>query len=752
MSKVAVETCRGTVGRVFFCNPESPAMAGVLRLEDGSTMRFKGRVAAQVGDKLEVTGTWVNDPKWGLQLDVQSGVVRMDESPDGLASLLASDDRFRGLGPVRSKKLVEAALALSPDGTLAAALSNYQPQIAARAGVPLEIVVNASLVWNEKRSYFDALAALVDQGWSGAQAATLVKELGENAAAMVRADPYSLIRKIERFGFRTVDAIARKLGVEQCDQRRLIAGVSFCLDRIGDDGHTWTTREALLAAAMLELRPNTFEAEDSIAQAVEWLIQEGLVHIDTSPVGTEIIADARVARAEFEVFRKLLAGMEEPALGELPAIRFDGPRTKAIAATLNEGQLAALQSFTWFRFVVLTGGAGKGKTYTVRALCDAADESGLSIKCCAPTGKAAKKLSVATKRKAVTIHRLLEPEHDPQSNTFRFTRHERNPLDCDILFVDEISMVDIRLMRSLLSAVRPTTRVVMIGDHNQIPSVSAGAILRDLLSARGRLQNAVNVLTQTVRQAGILARNTSAILDGVVAPRQADSWRIVDIRRDSSSPAGACAMLVEELVSQERPPAPFTSPLDLAWDVQVLAPMKKGPLGTHAINVHIQRLRQRLLGHEPPGETKENEAPKPLPGDKVIWTKNDYDLGLFNGTQGIVTAIKKDGTMHLFTDDGNEVEIPPGKRKSVEVAYALTIHKAQGSEWPLVVAAISSSHHVMRDRNLLYTCVSRASEAVVLFGDADGIRGFARHRRSTSRQTFGSFLVHGWTPRSASAS
>lgn len=179
--------------------------------------------------------------------------------------------------------------------------------------------------------------------------------------------------------------------------------------------------------------------------------------------------------------------------------------------------------------------------------------------------------------------------------------------------------------------------------------------------------------------------------------------------------------------------------------------MRKGPLGTYAINVHLQKLRARMLGNPAPPAVEKDKAPKPLVGDRVIWIVNDYDLDLFNGTQAIVYRINDNGSLELFTEDGREVTIPPGKRKNLEVAYAMTIHKAQGSEWPAVVLVVSSSHHIMRDRALLYTGASRASEALLVVGDMAGIRAFADHRRSAARETFGKFLVHGWTPKIAPA-
>ncbi len=667
-----IETHRGIVGRVFFAKPDGPFMAGILKLEEGGEIRFSGKVAASQGDRLEVTGKWGHHQRFGEQFEVETGIVKMNESPDALAHLLATHEKFKGLGPVRARKVVEAALHLSTDGEVASALAAFPAEIAARAKCPLEVVQNAALVWNERRTYFDALARLVEQGWSNAQAQQIVHVFGENAPSIVKGDPYGLIGKVPRFGFRTVDAVARKMGIAPTDPARLLAGVAYCLDEIASDGNTWTTRDDLIAKSIQELRPDTLSAEAAIDVALQGLIDRGVVHLDRSPLDTELVADARTAGAEFQVFERVLAGLVDESCGTLS---LDGPRAVEVLATLNEGQAKAVRAFSRFAFGVVSGGAGVGKTYTMRSICEIAEENGVKVALCAPTGKAAKKLGHATGRKAKTIHRLLAPAYDEHTGLFRFTHHQGNPLPFGLVVVDEFSMVDVKLGRSLLSAVAHGTRVLFVGDHHQIPSVGAGAILRDTLSVRAPHNAAVHVLTEIVRQAGVLARNTTALLDGVVSPQDVPCWRIRRTERGHEEATAAIVAEEVELLVASIQLEPFGRALDFSWDVQVLAPMRKGPLGTYNLNIHLQRLRRRLLGKEPPPETKPDHAPAPLEGDRVIWTENDYELELFNGTQGVVTKINQNGSLELFTEDGCEVTIPPGKRKNIEVAYAMTIHK-----------------------------------------------------------------------------
>lgn len=734
-------TLRGKVTRVFYCNPDRPFTTGVLVGEEGEA-RFAGKLCAEPGALVELVGEWVDDPKWGRQFKADGATVKMDESADALAHLLATGDDFRGLGRVRARRLVDAALELGAD--LSDALQSHAEAIAARSGVPLEIVENARRVWLEKRRHFETLAALIDQGWTNGQAATILHYLGDLAPHQVKADPYALIGKIPRFGFRTVDAVALKMGTPKNDPRRMQSGVAYCLDQIASNGDTWTTRDGLLDSAVQELRPDTLEAEDLIFGALDELIALGMVHKDTSPTGNEIVADAHIAAMEIEVFDRLRSGLGTP----LRTLEYAGPRASAALAQLNEGQRSACMAVLHWAVSVMSGAGGVGKTFTVRAVCDIAEENKLRVGLCAPTGKASRKLSHSARRPASTIHRLLEPVFDETTGKFRFLRDANNPLELDLVIVDEISMADIKLMRSLLSALPSTCRLLLVGDHNQIPPVGAGAILRDLLSARMHFPEAINVLTQIVRQAGELARNTTAILSGFVPSQSPGSvvWQIHNVDRGHEDGCAAlAAMIVDMIVSALEPLQPFGRKLDLEFDVQVLAPQRKGRMGTYALNVHLQKLRQRMLGNPEPEATEHDKAPKPLLGDRVIWTKNDYELNLFNGTQAIVADFPKGGIL-LFTEDGREVLVPGDKRIHIEVAYAMTIHKSQGSEWPFVLLVASSAHWNMHDRNLLYTGASRAAESLMILGDKQGLAHFAQERKSETRQTLGSFLVHGWRP------
>jgi len=736
------ETLHGVVRRVFFCNPESPFTTGVIETKEREA-KFAGSCVAQVGDTITLHGHWTEHPKFGRQLQVEKGIVKIDESPEALANLLASHDAFAGIGPARAKKIAEAAQRVAEssggDPTDLTFAMTHKPEVVAQiAGVQPALVIEAAEEWSRRSEFYGALAQLTEQGWTPAQGAKILKKLGNGAPQMVEGDPYMLIGRIARFGFKTVDVVARKMGIASTDPMRLQAGVAYCLDKIAENGSTWTSYEALITQAMEELKPDTLEGEKKIREAADELITTGIIYVDDSPVGTQVVANAKLAQKEIKVFELMLAGLGT----EVAPLDSTEDYVAEFVASLNEGQRTALEGFSHRRFSVVSGGAGVGKTYTMRAICEVAESNGMVVELCAPTGKAARKLSHATERESRTIHRLLEPIFD--EGEFKFTRGKDNPVEADLVVVDEVSMVDVRLMWSLLMALPPHCRLLLVGDHHQIPSVGPGAILRDLLAAQAKYPEAVHILSEVVRQAGVLARNTTALLHGVVVKEQSEAWGIMETERGhvEGSPA-MVAMAVESLLTAG-PTEPFNRDLDFAWDIQVLAPQRKGPFGTYALNVALQKLRQRLLGNPPPEETPEGKAPKPLVGDRVIWTKNDYQLDLLNGTQAIVMQLLKGGAMKLYTEDGREVTVPPEKRLNVEVAYAMTIHKSQGSEWPCVMLIASSSHWHMHDRNLLYTGASRAAEGLTIIGDRTAMSNFAKQQKSAARCTFGGFLIHGW--------
>jgi exodeoxyribonuclease V alpha subunit len=400
---------------------------------------------------------------------------------------------------------------------------------------------------------------------------------------------------------------------------------------------------------------------------------------------------------------------------------------------LNPEQRDAVRNALNFSISLMTGGAGSGKTYAVSTIASIAERLELKVVLAAPTGKAAKRLEEVVGHEASTIHRLLG------FNGHTYSRDALNPIDTDILVVDEVSMMDVPLAWRLFQAVdRSRTAVVLVGDHNQLPPVGPGNLLRDLVRS---MAIPTMVLTRIIRQAGVLKENSTAILTGEVRPTS-DSfvgarrpWYVIDKFADREDVRRMLLLLFEEVL-QER------LGYDLIREVQVLTPTHKGPLGTVELNIELQRLLQhKLFGVDVPTVEAGHRA-RPYPGDKVIQTKNDYELGVMNGAMGVVVDAMPDGGLSVDFD-GRPVEIKGGSDAlgNIQLAYATSIHKVQGSEFPCAVVIAHKSHSFMHHRNLLYTAVTRAKESVIIVGDRWGIDNCAAKRQVDRRNTFLSFLL-----------
>jgi exodeoxyribonuclease V alpha subunit len=383
---------------------------------------------------------------------------------------------------------------------------------------------------------------------------------------------------------------------------------------------------------------------------------------------------------------------------------------------------------------LMTGGAGSGKTYSVSTIATIADCLELKIVLAAPTGKAAKRLEEVVGRDASTIHRLLG------FNGHTYSRDALNPIEADILVVDEVSMVDVPLAWRLFDAVDlARTAVILVGDHNQLPPVGPGNLLRDLVQSRAI---PTTVLTAILRQAGVLKENSTAILTGEVRPTAGEKvdarrpWYVSDTFTDREDIRRMLLLLFDEVLNERLG-------YDLLRDVHVLTPTHKGSLGTAELNIELQRLLQRKLFRFEPPAVEAGHRPRVYRGDKVIQTKNDYDLGVMNGAMGFVLEAAADGSLTIdFDGRPFRIEGDSDAIGNIQLAYATSIHKVQGSEFPCAVVIVHKSHAFMHHRNLLYTAVTRAKKSVIILGDRWGIDNCAAKRQVDQRKTFLSFLLH----------
>jgi exodeoxyribonuclease V alpha subunit len=715
----------GRVDHLFFSSPSFSA--GVLHVPGDDSVRFAGKFMVQEGDQVVLRGEWTNS-KFGMQLQATGFEYDLPVDRQGLANYIARHPRIKGIGPAKARVIAEQ---FGDDFDRALQERTEEMARAAQVGVP--VIENLRDEWFRTRSFNVANTWLASFELTHHQISTLVKKYGNSVVAVFKEDPYRLIREIDGYGFKKVDRIARKMGTPKDHPSRLRGGLLYCVSQALDGGHCWTEYEELVDEANRLLVMDTLDSRDRISDTLDRLIADK--NLACEPVdGRQLVSRLDIRRMEFDLADLFACGQAEspcrPFLGAPDALlrEHGGP--------LNAGQRRAVESVLAHTVTVITGGAGSGKTYTVRTLCNIFQACDLTVTLCAPTGKAAKRLEESTGRSASTIHRLLEYN----GMEFQF----EGPLDTDLIVVDEVSMVDVPLFWHLLCAVDlDKTAVVLVGDHHQLPPIGPGNVLRDLIATKAV---PVVLLDEIVRQAGTLKENSAAVLRGHVAgtcPAEGEglrSWyRVADFTQPEDLVAFVRALYESKLHDQFG--------LDLISDVQLLTPTRKGPLGVNALNIELQQLVQMKLRGIHVDPPPANRRPRPLPGDKVIQRRNNYALEVMNGTVGqVLTVDGKTGDLTVRFD-GRDVKLQrsEGHLQDIDLAYALTIHQTQGSEFPVAIVIVHKSHSFQHHRNLLYTGVTRAKTSTIILGDHWGIRNCAAKIQVNKRRTWLS-LVAGRRP------
>ena len=704
------EVLAGLVDRVTFHNSENGFC--VLRVKargQRELITVLGHAAMiSAGEFVQASGSWVNDRTHGLQFKATFLKATAPTTVEGIEKYLGSG-MIRGIGPVYAKKLVRAF------GETVFELIELEPsRLREVTGIGPKRAERIIAGWAEQKVIREIMLFLHSNGVGTSRAVRIYKTYGSDAIQLISENPYRLARDIRGIGFRTADQIAAKLGIEKTALIRVRAGISFALAEAMDEGHCGLPEEELvpLAEKLLEV------PADLIATALDRELLDGTVVADDLD-GRRCIFLAGLYRAEREIAERLRA----LAVGNPPWPQIDADkampwvekRTKlALAASQKEAIRVALVS----KVLVITGGPGVGKTTLVNSLLKILLAKGVVITLCAPTGRAAKRLQESTGLEAKTIHRLLET--DPRTGAFR--RNEEDALDCDLLVVDETSMVDVPLMRALLRALPDRAALLLVGDVDQLPSVGPGQVLADVI-ASGAMP--VVRLTEVFRQAAEsqIIVNAHRINHGLMpdlAPAESGDFYFVDA---ADAEEGMRKLLA---IVRERIPKRFgVNPIR---DIQVLCPMNRGGLGARSLNIELQNALN------PPGEIRiERFGWKFSPGDKVMQVENDYDKDVYNGDLGVVSGIDLEEGELGVVFDGREVIYGFGELDELVLAYATTIHKSQGSEYPAVVIPLTTQHYPMLQRNLVYTGVTRGKRLVVLVGQrkalAIAVKGSRARRR-----------------------
>jgi exodeoxyribonuclease V alpha subunit len=645
------------------------------------------------GTRVRVTGDFRQDPRHGEQFRADTLITLAPETLIGLERYLGSG-LIPGIGPAFAKRIVSA---FGMDSLTM--LDNEPERLRLIPGIGERRIQEVKKAWVSQRAISNVMMLLQTHGASPALAARIYKHYGDEAARIVQEAPYRLAMDVRGIGFKTADRLAKSLGIAGDHPDRVQAGVLHELSGLADQGHVLFDREALCerAAAMLEIDVG------HVGPAIDKLWASG--HVVVEEKGVYLTRLHRAETALVDGLARLLSRPGRVLAGIAATISRFEERAKV---TLAPAQRAAVQGAAEHKVIVVTGGPGVGKTTIVRAILDVMKHAHLDVRLAAPTGRAAKRLSEATAHEAGTLHRLLE--FDPRAGGFQLG--EQKPLDCDVVIVDEASMIDVLLGAALLSALPDAARLVIVGDADQLPSVGPGALLRDIIDSR-----VVSVvrLNEIFRQAGEsrIVQNAHRILNGDM-PESADPESpradfFVVPRREAEE----AAETVKELVTV-RIPRRFG--LDPLRDVQVLTPMHRGPAGTTALN----QLLQATLN--PSGPAVEHHGQIFRVGDKVLQLKNDYEREVYNGDLGIIARANGDERKLSVRFDGRDVDYQEADLDMLTLAYATSIHKSQGSEYPAVVIPLLTAHFVMLSRNLVYTAVTRGKKLCVLVADPRALK------------------------------
>jgi len=687
-------TVRGAVQRIVFASPDSQYV--VLRLVDehGRELTLVGPMTQVMeGQDIEAVGRWETHKDHGRQLRVTSFRAILPSSAEGICRYLGSG-LIPGIGPTYAARIVERF------GTdTLTVLDKYSERLREVPGIGRKRIGEIRKAWQTHAQQREVAIFLQSLGISPAYCARILARYGVAAAEVVRRNPYQLAADVHGIGFLSADRIAARLGVEKEHPLRLAAGVEYVLDQCAQNGHVCFPAEDLCTEAAKVLEIAAEKAADGLAGA----IQSGRV-VREEPLGTDarpMVFLRRLHQAEAdlaEALDLLLAVHTAPR-------RVDASRLGEGYRRLNAEQQEAVQQAFRSPISVVTGGPGVGKTTVVGQIVALARALRQRILLAAPTGRAAKRMSEATSLEAMTVHRLLQ--WDPAQAVFAHTPD--NPLRCDMLIVDEVSMLDVVLAAQLFRAVQAGTRVVLVGDKDQLPSVGPGAVLHDLIAC-GRIP--VTQLIRIYRQdpSSRIVSNAHAVNRGqmpdlrpVRADLAADFYWI-----EQDDPDRAADLIVRMVI--ERIPQRFG--LNPLTEVQILAPMHRGSCGTAALN---ERLQEALnpAGKRPEFSFGERRF---RVGDRVMQTVNNYDKGVFNGELGQVTAVDHRAKTFSIAFDVGPVDYEWGEADQVVHAYAVTVHKSQGSEFPAVIMPLLTQHYVMLQRNLVYTAMTRARKLLVMIG------------------------------------